>query len=141
MLVEAEKHLAQMDRSARVVRRQLKQARQERDVVKVLCLNDKLNQVDVALASAADRQDSLKGMVQQGDADRARHEYTIIAVLAERVRTLQSEANQCVGEDVGFVGDSEVTVDIDPGIPDTDPSDFPDDPIISEPPVLTSPTY
>jgi len=141
MVTEAEKHLARMDQGARNVRRQLGEARQERDVVKVLCLNDKLNQIDVALSSATDRQKALQSMVTANNPDRAKHEYTIIAVLRERVETLIAEANQCVGEELGYVGDTQVTVDIDDDIADTDPSEFPDDPFISEPPRLRSPTY
>lgn len=141
MVKGADDHISRMDKGARNVRRQLTQARQERDVVKVLCLNDKLNQIDVALSSATDRQKALQAMVDGKNIDRARHEYTIIAVLRERVETLISEANQCVGEELGYVGETEVNVEIDPDIPDTDPSEFPEDPFISEPPRLRSPTY
>ena len=128
-----------MARSSAVVRRQLSEARQARDVVKVLCLNDKLNQIDVALRSARDRLNTLKGAVERNEAERSRHEFTILSVLNDRVRTLVSEANQCIGEETGFVGDSSVTVDIDPSIPDTDPVDLPIDSIISQPPVAKSP--
>jgi hypothetical protein len=141
MVRRAEKHIGKMERTARSVRRQLSEARQERDVVKVLCLNDKLNQIDVALSSASDRQKALQTMVTNNNVDRAKHEFTIIVVLGERVEALQAEANQCVGEELGYVGDTQVTVDIDDDIADTDPSEFPDDPFISEPPRLRSPTY
>lgn len=141
MVDRAEKLIAKMERTARGVRRQLSEARQERDVVKVLCLNDKLNQIDVALSSASDRQKALQSMVTNNNADRAKHEFTIIAVLGERADALQAEANQCVGEELGYVGDTQVTVDIDDDIADTDPTEFPDDPFISEPPRLRSPTY
>ena len=40
----------------------------------------------------------------------------IIAVYKERGDRLASEANQCIGSDVGFIGASQVTVDIDPSI-------------------------
>jgi hypothetical protein len=33
-----------------------------------------------------------------------------------------------------------VTVTIDPSIPDTDPSNFPNDPLVTEPPALSSST-
>jgi len=141
MAKEAEKHLGRMDQGARNVRRQLSEARQERDVVKVLCLNDKLNQIDVALASASDRQKALQAMVAANNPDRAKHEYTIIAVLRERVEALLAEANQCIGEELGYVGDTQVTVDIDDDIADDDHSEFPDDPFISDPPRVRSPTY
>lgn len=139
MLTEANKHVARIEQGARGVRGQLKRARQERDVVKVLCLNDKLNQIDVALASAGDREKSLEALVKENDVDRSKHEFTIISVLRERAEALVAEANQCVGEELGYLGETEVTVDIDPEIPDTDPSEFPDEPFVSEVPRLSSP--
>jgi hypothetical protein len=140
MLAEANKYLPAMEQGAAAVRRQLTKAREERDVVKTLCLDDKRTQIDVAIRSAEDRMVSLRSAVAASDNDRAKHEFTVLQVLRDRLRTLVSEANQCIGEEVGFVGDSRVTVDIDPNIPETDPSVFPDAPvIISQPPVVSSP--
>lgn len=140
MVAEAKGFLPFMDRGAAVVRRQLADARERRDVVRVLCLNDKLNQIDLAIRTANDRSDALNAAASQQDADRTKHEFTVVQVLRDRVKTLVSEANQCIGEETGFVGESKVTVDIDPNLPDTDPSDFPDDVLVSTPPVLSSPT-
>jgi hypothetical protein len=139
MLSEAEGYQPSMEQGAAFVRKQLTDAREAKDVVKVLCLNDKLSQIDVAIRSARDRMPNLRSAAERNDNDRARHEFTVIQVLRDRVRALVAEANQCIGEETGFVGDSEVVVDIDPTIPD-DPSDFPDDPLLSQPPVLSSPT-
>jgi hypothetical protein len=107
-----------IERSAQSIQRQLQSARRERDVVRVLCLNDKLNQVDVALRSARDRASLLQAAAERNDADRTRHEYTVLAVLSERVRTLVGESSQCVGEETGFIGEAEVSVSIDPNLPD-----------------------
>lgn len=140
MVASAKAFLPEMERGASVVRRQLAEARERRDVVRVLCLNDKLNQIDLATRTANDRTDALNSAASTNDLDRTKHEFTVAQVLRDRVRTLVSEANQCIGEETGFVGESKITVDIDPNIPDTDPSDFPDDPLVSTPPVLSSPT-
>jgi hypothetical protein len=141
MLAEAKGFVPAMDRTASVVRRQLGEARDNRDVVRVLCLNDKLNQIDLAIRTANDRIDALGGAVAESDAVRAKHEFTVVQVLRERVITLGSEANQCVGEETGFMGDAKVKVDIDPSVPDTDPSEPPPEgPLVTEPPVLQSPT-
>jgi hypothetical protein len=139
MSVEANNYMARMDQGAQGVRIQLTQAREQRDVVKVLCLNDKLNQIDVAIRSARDRMTTLKGAAGRNDLDRSRHEFTVIQVLRDRVQALVAEANQCIGEETGFIGDSQVTVNIDPGIPDTDPSEPPEEPIVSDPPPLSEP--
>jgi len=138
MLVKAKGFVPAMDRSATSVRRQLTIAREQRDVVKALCLNDKLNQIDLAARTATDRMAGLESAVSQNDVERSKHQFTVLQVLRERVTTLVSEANQCIGEETGFVGESNVTVEVDPNIPDTDPSEFPEDPIISNPPVLSS---
>ena len=52
-LSQAETMIAHMDQSSGTVRRQLEAARAARDVVKTLCLNDKLSQIDVADALRA----------------------------------------------------------------------------------------
>lgn len=140
MSTEASGYLTKMDQGAASVRTQLTQAREQRDVVKVLCLNDKLNQIDVAVRSARDRAATLKAAAGRNDQDRARHEFTVVQVLRDRVQALVGEANQCIGEETGFVGDSKVVVTIDPSIPDTDPLLPPDEPFFSTPPVLSSPT-
>jgi hypothetical protein len=120
----------------------LEQARAARDVVKALCLNDKLNQIDVAVRSSKDRAMTLDSAVKGKDKDRARHEFMILQVLQDRVQQLVREANQCIGEELGFVGESQVSVQIDPSIPTNNPDVLGGDPdIISEPPTITSPTF
>jgi hypothetical protein len=140
MLETARGYLPVMDKGAAVVKQQLAEARKQRDVVKTLCLNDKLQQINLAIQTANDRVNGLTSAVSQNDSDRAKHEFTVIQVLRDRVNTLVTEAQQCIGEETGFIGDSLVTLEIDPSVPDVDPSDFPDEPLFSEPPVVTSPT-
>jgi len=57
------------------------------------------------------------------------------------VDQLVKEANQCIGEEAGFIGESQVSLQVDPNIPDNNTDQLGSDPeIISEPPVLPSPT-
>jgi hypothetical protein len=116
-LTQSESFLTRMDASRTGVRRQLETARAQRDVVKTLCLNDKLNQLDVAIRSARERKQSLEAAAQRSDADLANHEFTILSVLRQRTDQLTAEANQCIGQEAGFVGESAVTATIDPGAP------------------------
>lgn len=125
MRTQAQTFLPQMDQSAQTVRRQLEQSREARDVVKVLCLNDKLNQIDVAIRAARDRVPLLMSALDKNDAENSRHEFAVLQVLRDRVRTLVQESNQCIGEEAGFVGESKVIVSIDPGIPSNDQTLFP----------------
>lgn len=137
MKAEQAKFLPEMEQGATAVRRQLEDARAERDVVKVLCLNDKLNQLDVAIRSARDRQATFNAALESNDPDRLRHEFTVLKVLRDRARSLVTEANQCIGEETGFVGESKVTVTIDPAIPPDDTTDYPADVLVTQEPPTT----
>ncbi len=140
MLEKVRNMIPEMEKQRAIVAEQLVDAKKKKDVVKALCLDDKVKQMKLATDTAKDRVVDLTSAVSQNDPDRSKHEFTVIQVLRERVQTLVTEAQQCIGEETGFIGDSDVTVEIDPAVPDTDPSDFPDDPLVSEPPVLSSPT-
>jgi len=137
-LVQADAALARMSVTATNVRHLLEQARASRDVVKTLCLNDKLNQVDVAARSARDRRNSLEQASQRNDADLANHEFTILTVLRQRVEQLSAEANQCIGEEAVLFGETKIVTTIDPNLPHEDPSSYPDNPIVSIPPPCAS---
>jgi hypothetical protein len=138
MVVQAKGFLPQMDRAATAVRRQLALAREQKDVVKSLCLNDKLNQIDLAIRTATDRISGLEAAAVANDLERSKHQYTVILVLKDRVTALVSEANQCIGEETGFIGESNVTVTVE-DVPNTDPSEIPDYPLVSDPPIVTPP--
>src|SRR5437899_12834412 len=68
-LAQADAFVARMGVTGSSVRRMLEQARSQRDVVKTLCLNDKLNQIDVAIRSAQERRGALEQASNRKDAD------------------------------------------------------------------------
>lgn len=140
MLDKARTMVPEMLKARVAVGAQLAEARKKKDVVKTLCLDDKVKQMKLATDTAQARVVDLTSSVSQNDPDRSKHEFTVIQALRERVQTLVAEAQQCIGEETGFIGNDDVTLEIDPAVPDADPSDFPDDPLVSEPPVLSSPT-
>jgi hypothetical protein len=133
-LAQADAILARIDSAAVAVRRQLEAARAARDVVRVLCLNDKLSQIDVANRSARDRQSALQAAVQRNDAELSQHEFTILTVLRQRVEQLTAEANQCLGEEMAFLEKTFVNTTYPENLPG-DTTSFPptDDTIISGP--------
>lgn len=136
--VESQKHLARMEGAATGVRKMLEEARRRRDVVKTLCLNDKLSQIDVAIRSARDRRGQLQAAVNRNDAELSNHEFTILTVLRQRSEQLVAEANQCIGEESAFVGDTQTTVTVDPQIPPDETPYPPTDPGIIGPPQCSS---
>jgi uncharacterized membrane protein YdfJ with MMPL/SSD domain len=115
-LAQGEQVVLRIDAASATVRRQLDGARTARDVVKSLCLSDKLSQVDVAGRSARDRLTALQSAAQRSDTELANHEFTILVVLRQRAEQLVGEANQCIGEEVAFVGTTQVTTEIDPNL-------------------------
>ena len=139
-LAESDSQISRMETAGAAVRRQLEQARAARDVVKTLCLSDKLSQVDVAVRSAKDRRQSLQLAVGRNDAELSHHEYTILTVLRGRVEQLTAEANQCIGEEAVLLGDSKITWTVDPTLPDDDGTGYdPIDPgVIALPPSCVS---
>jgi hypothetical protein len=136
MVTQADGFLQRMEAGRSTVAKQLAKARQDRDVVKTLCLNDKLNQLDVAMRSAGERRNALELAAKRGDGDLSNHEFTILGVLRQRSDQLLAEANQCVGEEAGFAGESAVSMTVD-GVPD-DEADVPDFGVVVEPPQCSS---
>ncbi len=124
-LAQADQAISRMDQASNAVRHQLEAARQARDVVKTLCLNDKLSQIDVAARSGRDRQAALQAAVQRNDAELANHEFAILTVLRQRAEQLSAEANQCIGEEVAFVGQTEVTTQVNPNLPAEETASYP----------------
>jgi hypothetical protein len=138
-LSESAKHIARMEASAGGVRKMLEEARKQRDVVKTLCLNDKLSQIDVAIRSGRDRRTQLQAAVTRNDAELSNHEFTILTVLRQRSEQLVAEANQCIGEEAAFVGDTRTKVTVDPSIPaDETPYPSTDPTLVISPPPCTS---
>lgn len=117
MAKQADNAIARIDLGGRSVRKQLETARSARDVVKTLCLSDRLTQLDVTLRSARERKGALDAAVQRSDKDLSGHEFTIIGVYRQRSERLVAEANQCVGSEVGVIGDTRVSMNVDPNIP------------------------
>ena len=124
-LLEGDRTIARMEGAAALIRGQLGKARAERDVVKTLCLNDKLSQADVAVRSGRDRNSALKEAAGRNDSELTNHEFTILSVLGQRSQQLTAEANQCIGEDETVIGETKVTRDIDPTLPPADETDGP----------------
>jgi hypothetical protein len=139
-LAQSDAIIGRLQNGSSTVSKQLGEARGARDVVKVLCLNDKLSQMDVALRSAQDRKQSLAAAAQGNNVELANHEFTILTVLKTRADQLQAEANQCIGEEAAFVGTTQTTTIIDPDIPRVDETPYPttDPTFVSGPPLPTS---
>jgi hypothetical protein len=138
----ADQYLVKMQTSATRVRHLLDEARRAKDVIKTTCLQDKLAQIEVALKSARERTAALKAAIARGDGDVRNHEFQVLNVLRQRAEQLDAEANQCIGEELGFPGETKQTFKIDPNIAPVDPGTGQTDPgtvIVLTPPNQVSP--
>jgi hypothetical protein len=97
-------------------------AKKDKDMVKLNCVNDKLTQVKGHMTVTDQSMASLNSALGRGDDGARAHEFTRLTILYQKVVTLGTEAEQCIGEDVSYVGATTVDVEIDPSIPPEDPT-------------------
>lgn len=130
-----------MEATADNISNMLRLARQDKDVVKTLCLDDKLSQINVAARAAADRLAIIEAGVASGSTERLSHDADVIGALSARGDELAAEGNQCIGEESSDVdGASELTLTVDPAIPEGDVAAAPTPTILSQPPQAASAT-
>ena len=134
----SDQYVAKIDTSSARVRHLLDDARRQKDVVKTTCLSDKLAQIEVAGRSAKERAAALKSAIARGDNDLRNHEFSVLVVLRQRSEQLDAEANQCIGEELGFPGETRVTFAIDPNIAPIDPGTGAGDVVTIIPPLPAS---
>jgi len=95
-------------------------AKKQKDIIKLNCVNDKLLQVKGHLAVSDKAMASLNEAIAKVDDAGRRHEYSRLTILNQKVSVLGTEATNCVGEEIGWVGEGTVQVEIDNSIPAED---------------------
>jgi hypothetical protein len=115
-------------------------ARQERDIIKVNCLNDKLTQVDVTLRSAREHQELLQTAVSINNDGQRNHEFTLLNIFRSRSTELENQAHQCVGEDTNtFENTASTRMFVSPEIPQSDTTTLTPETLAPDRPLVTSP--
>lgn len=111
-------------------------AKRQKDIIKLNCVTDKLVQAKVNLNIAEQSMTSLQENIARADEGGRTHEFTRLTIVNQKVLVLGAEAENCIGEDLSFVGATRVDVEVDPSIPVTDPTQ-PGGPVVSieRPPV------
>ena len=100
-------------------------ARRQKDIIKLNCVTDKLVQAKVNINIAEQAMTSLQESIARSDEGGRTHEFTRLTIVNQKVLILGTEAENCIGEDLSFVGATRVDVEIDPNIPTTDPTQPP----------------
>ena len=115
------------------------QAKREKDIIRLNCVTDKVVQVRVNISIAEQSIASLQEAVTRNDEGERVHEFTRLTIVNQKVQVLGAEAENCIGEDLSFVGATKVDVEIDPNIPQYDPTQPPTPGIDIERPGEASP--
>jgi hypothetical protein len=101
------------------------QAKRQKDVIKLNCVNDKELQIKAVLNIADEANTNLVTAIARGDEMDRYHQYGRITLAYQESQRIAAEAEQCVGEDLTYLGKTTVSVE-EPPVPE-DPT------ILSEP--------
>ena len=80
------------------------QAKREKDIIRLNCVTDKVVQVRVNISIAEQSMASLQEAVTRADEGERTHEFTRLTIVNQKVLVLGAEAENCIGEDLSFVG-------------------------------------
>ena len=97
-------------------------ARKQKDIIKLNCVIDKQVQAKVNASIAEQANIALQENIARADEGGRTHEFTRLTIISQKVLVLGAEAENCIGEDLSFVGATRVDLDIDPNIPRDDPT-------------------
>lgn len=137
---ESARIIDQVTNIRRHVSDMLDRARQERDIIKVNCLNDKLTQIDVTLRSGREHQDLLQTAIGLNNDGQRNHEFALMTIFQQRSQGLEAEARQCIGEEAAAFGEgTTISVRVNPNIPEQDTTSYPVNPVVPEVPSVLSP--
>lgn len=104
---------AMIDSMRKVLRQVLKyleEARAERDIVKLNCVNYKLSSVKGLLKISESSEVAMQEALAKRNGSAAGHEYQKIAIASRKVEQLLAETEACVGELSIFSGETSVEV-------------------------------
>jgi TolA-binding protein len=126
-LDQAEDHLDRMRLLVKQVAGRLEDARKEKDIVKLNCVNEKLAQIKGLLKVSEQAKVAAQQAVARRD-ESAEGDFQKVGVAREKADKLRSEAEECVGQ-LAFAVDQKTIVEVE------QPTDLPDqDKVTGEPP-------
>lgn len=137
MVNQAQGYLRKMQESLRRVVELQEVARKQKDVIKLNCVNDKLLQIKQLLNIGETANTNMQEAIARRDEEARYHEFGRITIANQQVQVLATEAENCIGEDLSFLGPTEVTVETpeQPDDPTADPT--PEYPEVEPPPVAS----
>jgi hypothetical protein len=105
----------------------LEEARKERDIVKINCVNEKLTAVKALLRIAEQADVNMQEAVVKNERVTVSHEYEKISIAYQKVMILKSEAEGCTGLVAWYPGETNIEIEEPKGMPGGDPTALPED--------------
>jgi hypothetical protein len=96
------------------------QSKRQKDIIRLNCVTDKLVQAKVNITIGEQAMAALQENISRADEGGRTHEFTRLTIVNQKVTVLGAEAENCIGEDLSFVGATRVDVEIDPNLPQID---------------------
>jgi hypothetical protein len=122
MVAQAKSYFQSMNEVLKRVQTLVDQSKKGKDIIRLNCVTDKLVQVRVNMNIGEQSMTALQEAVTRADEGERTHEFTRLTIVNQKVQVLGAEAENCIGEDLSFVGATRVDVEIDPNIPTYDPT-------------------
>ena len=94
------------------VLRYLEEAREQRDVLKLNCVNEKLTAIKGLLRVSEQASVTMMEALATKDVTVAQHEYEKIMIAASKTDELSAESEVCIGELAVYSGQTSVTVEV-----------------------------
>ncbi len=115
--------LEQMHQQAGAMEKIATQARNEKDIVKLDCVNAKLNQAKGLVRISETAATDLHEASARNDEDTAHSAFTKASIAGRKVSQLRQEAEQCIGQLAYYTDDkTRVDVEVPLGLPSSDPT-------------------
>ena len=94
------------------VLRYLEEAREQRDVLKLNCVNEKLTAIKGLLRVSEQASVTMMEALATKDVTVAQHEYEKIMIAASKTEELSAESEVCIGELAVYSGQTSITVEV-----------------------------
>jgi hypothetical protein len=119
MLAQGREYRKQIEEIRLQIQEQVQQAKNDKDVIRLNCLLDKLTQVNVNVNMMDQGLQALEQAVTKQDEGGELHDYARLTIVHQKVQVLKTEADACVGAETSYVGPTKVIVEKPQGLVDT----------------------
>lgn len=96
------------------------------ETTQIRCLNEASASLNGFLQVASDSFARLQAAVEAGDERSVNHQYMMVMISSQRASGVETQAQQCAGSALRFVGDTQTSVEISDNIAEFDATDFDD---------------